>query len=195
MFVTVKLTGILGRRFGREWQLNINSPSEALRAIGCQVEGFAKFLYESADNGIVYRVVDGDPAGLAEEELQFGLKTKTLVIAPIVQGAGGFGRILLGAALIGAAFLVPGGFLGLSSTTIGLIGGSLVLSGISQLLSPTPKTPKEGEKRESYLFDRAAGTGSQGTPVPILFGQRLVSEMLVLSSGIDVIRQESDDDD
>jgi predicted phage tail protein len=128
-----------------------------------------------------------------------------LVIAPVITGAGGsggstLGKILVGAALIGLAF-VPGigtaiiGTFGVGagagaaagisvgSLLFGL-GTSLVLSGIADLLAPTPKKPKDNETRSSYLFDRAAELTTQGMPIPLLYGQFLAISPLIVSSAI-----------
>ena len=42
--VNVCLLGKLGDLFGREWQLDIRSPIEAIRAINAQIDGFALSL-------------------------------------------------------------------------------------------------------------------------------------------------------
>ncbi|XHX80932.1 MAG: hypothetical protein RBJ76_13660 [Stenomitos frigidus ULC029] len=184
---TIKLLGELGQRFGREWQLEIQSPAEAIRAIACQCPGFTQYLYNCSEANISFRVVTTDPIGLDEEQLEQPLGGQRLVIAPQISGSGNFGKILLGVALIGAAFLIPGGVLGLSATTIGLLGGALVLQGIAGILTSTPKTPKkESEKTESFLFSSTDAVGKQGQPVPILYGRFRVSNLVPISTGVTI---------
>lgn len=183
----VKLLGELGRRFGREYELEVRTPVQALQLLACQIPGLTEYLAKSSENNIYWRVVTESPEGLSEEELSYPIGSKNvLVIAPIVTGSGGFGRILAGIALIGAAFLVPGGFLGLSATTIGLFGASLALSGVSQLLTSSDKTPKDSEKEDSYLFSDASGTTAQGKCVPLAIGQVIANGFPVLSRGFSV---------
>lgn len=184
--VKVKLLGVLGKKFGREFELDIRTPAEAIRAIASQINGFAGFLESSESQGLAYRVVTLCPEGLDEQGLLLPIEGQRLAIAPVVIGSGAFGRILLGVALIGAAFLIPGGFLGLSATTIGLVGASLVLGGISELLTAKPKTPKDKKNSESFLFDRAQEVGNQGSPVPVLYGTRYITDLAVISSGLSV---------
>jgi predicted phage tail protein len=127
---------------------------------------------------------------------------RRLIIAPIVSGAGAVGRILLGAALIATAILAPGvGFVGLKFAVVqgatgfaaglaavaGNIGIALVLTGVAQLLSPSPKTPGDTEKRDSFLFDNATETSNQGLPVPLLYGRFLAASPLVISSSISTV--------
>lgn len=183
----VKLLGELGRRFGREWVLDIQTPVEALRAIGVQARGFFEFLEQSTKNGVDYRLVSGNPLGIGEDQLDWYLSGDCLVIAPIIRAKGGIGRVLLGVVLVGVALAVPASALGLSSmTTIGLVGGSLILSGLSQMLSPKPKSSKS-ERDDSFIVDRAAQTGNQGQAVPLLIGGDLYFEpVAVLSSSLSV---------
>lgn len=180
----VKLLGELGELFGEIWDLEVRTPVQALQLIGCQTPGFVEYLANSDENGIHWRVSTiAHPIGMDEDQLAHPMGDY-LVIAPVVTGSGGFGKILLGAALIGAAFLVPGGFLGISATTIGLFGASLVLGGISDMLTPRQKTPKDREKLDSHLFNDASGTTAQGKPVAIAYGEGIWTGFPILSSGI-----------
>jgi predicted phage tail protein len=86
----------------------------------------------------------------------------------------GFGATAAG----GSAFALGSGFL--FST-----GLSLVLTGIAALLTPAVQTPAtETQRKDSYLFDRAAELTTQGNPVPILYGRFLVGSPLIISSAI-----------
>lgn len=183
----IKLLGSLGKRFGREFEMEVRHPLEAIKALCCQIKGFAQYLYYASDElGVQYRVVVEDPQGRDESNLHYPMGNyDTIVIAPIASGSGGFGRILLGAVLVGLSFAVPAvGWFGVSGTTIGLMGGALILQGISQMIAPQKKTPKDREKQDSFLFDRAAEVGRQGSPVPLLIGERIIELQIVLSSGL-----------
>ncbi len=184
MMRTIKLLGEAGRIFGREFRLNVSSAAEAIRALRCQLKGFEKYLHDSSENGIYWRVVDGDPEGLEEDHLGYPLENKTLVLAPIVSGGGGFGRVLLGIGLIAASAFMPATVLGVSSMTIGLMGGALVLGGLSQMIAGKPKTPKENERKDSFLFDRSSQVSNQGRCVPKGYGERVIELKLILSSGV-----------
>lgn len=175
---TVKLLGPLGQRFGREFTLDINSPREAMQLLAVNLAGFEQHLIDSHEQGMGYRVVDH--RGLAwsgdrtEDELDYPVGQAVLIIVPAIYGSGGpLFRILAGVALIGVGLFT--GFVPLA-----LVGASLVLGGISQLLSPNPSN-KEGKR--SYFFNGPVNTTNQGNPVPLCYG-RLIVGSHVISAGI-----------
>ena len=55
----VYLEGMLGEKFGTEWNLAVNSPAEAVQAIAAQRSGFKQFLIEG-ENIQGYDVLVGD---------------------------------------------------------------------------------------------------------------------------------------
>ena len=191
--VKVKLLGELGRRFGRSYQFMALSPKEVLSALSNQLDGFREYLRGAHENGVFFKLVTADPDGIDYNECM--MPCDTLVIAPVITGAGGsgmsIGKILLGVVLIGLAF-IPGvgiataGAAAGTMTSIGTalfgVGGALLFGGIAELLTPTPKEPDEAE--ESFLFDRAADLTSQGLPIPLLYGEYLAVSPLIISSAI-----------
>jgi predicted phage tail protein len=191
--VKVKLLGELGRRFGRSYEFLALSPKEVLSALSNQLDGFRDYLRGAHENGVFFKLITADPDGIDYSECM--MPCDTLVIAPVITGAGGsgmsIGKILLGAVLIGLAF-IPGvgiataGAAAGTMTSIGTalfgIGGALLFGGIAELLAPTPKQPKETE--QSFLFDRAVDLTSQGLPIPLLYGEFLAVSPLVISSAI-----------
>jgi predicted phage tail protein len=174
MLVTVNLVGQLGKLFGKQWTLDIRNTAEAIRAIAAQCEGFAEYLESSATRGLVYRVtVDEDD--IEEDKIYHPIR-QSLSIAPIVAGAGAVGRIILGVALVGLSFVLPGIGLGFASTVVGGFGVSMIAGGIVELLSP--QQDQENKNSDSYLFDGAQLTRAyQGQPVPVLFGTRLIQPL------------------
>ena len=78
--------------------------------------------------------------GVSEEELTLETGCEEIILAPVVQGAGGFGKIILGVLLIAVAIFVPAAVFGLTSMlAVGVVGGALVLGGIAELMTPTPQ--------------------------------------------------------
>jgi predicted phage tail protein len=121
-----------------------------------------------------------------------------------VAGAGAAGRILAGVALIALAF-IPGigtataaaiaagakaGFTVVGTALFGL-GASLVLGGVAQLLTPTPRVAQgadtQDDPRKSYSFSGIQNTSRQGVPVPIVYGETIVGSV-VISAGIDTVQ-------
>lgn len=191
--VKVKLLGELGRRFGRSYEFMALSPKEVLSALSNQLDGFRDYLRGAHENGVFFKLVTADPEGIDYNECM--MPCDTLVIAPVITGAGGsgmsIGKILLGVVLIGLAF-IPGvgvaaagaaaGKMTAIGTALFSVGGALLFGGIAELLTPTPEQPKETE--QSFLFDRAVDLTSQGLPIPLLYGEFLAVSPLVISSAI-----------
>jgi predicted phage tail protein len=206
--VTIRLLGEAGRRFGRRFQLAVKTPAEALRALCVQLPALRQYLVESGENGINWRVVTEDPMGLDEDQLLWPL-SKRLVLAPMPAGKGAVGKILAGVALVALAVVTAGATLGLFGLgTVGLsafsaplagIGISFIFGGVAELLTPTPKMPTVGgsvggsategrsnEQLKSFTFDKSNANTLQGEVVPVLYGERIVGALPVLSFGLEL---------
>lgn len=192
MLRTIKLYGELGRRFGKVHRLAVDSAAEAVRALTAVLPGFERALTSHPVGFHV--VVDRDDRADAER-LHYPVgEGEAIKIIPATAGAkSGFFQIILGAALIGLALFNPLAFFGASgifgsftSAVIG-IGASLVLGGVSQLLSPAPKYDASSEDKtaQSYVFGGAVNSVQQGGPVPIGYGRMIVGSQ-VISQGITV---------
>jgi predicted phage tail protein len=177
MLTTVKLLGELGRTFGREYQFDINSPSDAIKALAANFPDFITYLQNSDNNNLGYRLLTGDYE-LSEDELTQPIPyDRPLIIAPVIMGSGAIGRIITGTVLLGLAFLVPGGILGIGAVNLGLIGGSLILGGVAQLLAGTPET----NNRDNFNFNGAVNTTQQGICVPLAYGKFLTGSVVISS--------------
>jgi predicted phage tail protein len=204
--VTIRLLGEVGRKFGRRFQLAVKTPAEALRALCVQIPELRQYLLESGEKGINWRVVTDHAIGLEEEQLLWPM-SKRMVLAPIPAGRGATGRIIAGVALIAFAIVTAGaglfglglGFGASTAYAIGGVGLSLVFSGVAQLLTPTPKMPNVGsvgggptsgrsteEQLKSFTFDKSNANSLQGEVVPVLYGERIIGALPVLSFGLEL---------
>tara|TARA_R100000005_G_scaffold87582_1_gene56906 strand:+ start:31 stop:729 length:699 start_codon:yes stop_codon:yes gene_type:complete len=206
----IKVYGALRERLGQcRFELNVATPAQAIKALCVNFPGLDKWLVDSEKDGIGYRVKVGRQQATPEDVSVLGLpwsEREVFSITPVVAGAGGggFGSFLLGAVLIGASFFLPGAglfgttsFLGATAgtgiaTTIGTalsaVGAGLVLTGISQMISPTPDPGmelKEANRIQNFTFSGITNTAQQGLAVPIAYG-RVVVGSAVISSGLDV---------
>jgi predicted phage tail protein len=178
-----KLAKFLKRRVFRA---EVGSAAEAVRFL---VANFPQVEKHMADQH--YRVSLGE-RDLELDEIHHPSGQQLIKIAPVIAGAGAVGRILLGAALLVAAFAIPGFAAWAGPTAYGLIvgvGASLVLGGVAQLLSPVPATPtgsdSSSDPRKSYSFSSIQNTSRQGTPVPVVYGEVIVGSV-VISAGIEI---------
>jgi predicted phage tail protein len=136
----VYLEGVLGDKFGHEWNLDVASPSEALQAIAVQRQGFKQYLIDAADS-LAYEIVFGDK----ELERPDGVQTDLDMIhpvpvgmpmhfVPVVEGSKSRGlSILVGMALIAAT----GGFAAIGIQGFGAVnaagtGGTGLIGGMAQ---------------------------------------------------------------
>lgn len=95
---TIRLYGVLGATFGREYRLSVASPKEAIRALSVIVPGFERFLNTSKQRGLTYAVFSGK-RNLLNDELSMDRSTEEIRIAPVIIGskrAGVFQTILGG---------------------------------------------------------------------------------------------------
>ena len=189
---TIRLLGAAGKKFGREFQLAVKSPAEAFRALCTVCPGLRGWVIQQHEKGVAWRVITDDRKGVAEDMLKVETSADVITFAPTIKGAGGDSsgifQIVLGVALIAAAIIIPFGQVG-GGLGLGLLGGSLVLGGIAQLITPTPTLPAQattgeqgvGGELSSSLFTRGATNAAQGEVVPILYGRRLVPAPRLIS--------------
>ena len=202
--VTIRLLGEAGRRYGRRFQLAVKTPAEAVRALCLQIPGLRQYLLESGEKGVSWRVVTDHAEGLDEDQLLWPM-SKRLVLAPLPAGRGATGRIIAGVALVAIAIILPGaglfaggaiGFgttVGFSTVTaaMGNIGLALIFTGVAELLTPTPKMSNvkgrdRDEQQNSFTFDKSNANTSQGEVVPVLYGERIIGSLPVLSFGLEL---------
>jgi predicted phage tail protein len=205
MLRKIKLYGRLAKFIGkRVLHADVATAAEAVRFL---VANWPEVEKHMADQ--YYRVSIGT-YDLNEDELHDPAGQQIIKIMPVVVGAGGAtGKILLGIGLIAASFLLPGAgafgtlsIFGVSAaqggavlagigTAMSLVGASLILGGVAQLLSPVPKTntgtDSEQDPRKSYSFSGVQNVSRSGTPVPIVYGETLVGSV-VISAGIDTVQ-------
>jgi len=105
----VILDGILGDEFGREWNLDVASPGEAIIAINSQRKNFKSWLIEADKEGLCFEVLFGDNEDEGVEDLIELIhpipKGKTITFVPIIEGSDNKGRGMIKMA-IGIAMIV-----------------------------------------------------------------------------------------
>jgi predicted phage tail protein len=189
MLRKIKLYGKLAKFVGhRILEADVATAAEAVRFL---VTNWPELEHHMVDQH--YRVSVGTYDLLAEE-LHDPAGQQEIKIVPVMAGAGAVGRIIAGVALIAFSLLLPGvgaAIGGALMTKIGLLGGALVLTGVAQLLTPTPKIPTgpdtQNDPRKSYSFSGIQNTSRQGVPVPIVYGETIVGSV-VISAGIDTVQ-------
>jgi predicted phage tail protein len=195
MLRKIKLYGKLAKFIGhRVLEADVATAAEAVRFL---LANWPELEAHMSDQH--YRVSIGT-YDIDLEELHHPAGAAPISFVPVVAGAGAVGRILAGIAIIAFAIVTAGagliaglglGFGASTAISIGLVGLSLVVGGVAQLLTPTAKVPqgadKQDDPRKSYSFSGIQNTSRQGVPVPIVYGETLVGSV-VISAGIDTVQ-------
>ena len=201
MLRKLKLYGELAEFVGhKEFEIQVDSLAKALSFLVNNFPQIEKYM-----NPQYYQVKVGNYA-VDKDEIHHPIGQEDIHIVPVISGAGrGFGKVLLGAALIAGAFAfspltlgsftakgvaagaVPFAKVGFLAKASLYVGTSLVLSGVTDMLFPLPK-PKEFKSEQdpqlSFSFSGTQNTSRAGTPVPIVYGE-IVTGSVVISGAID----------
>ena len=187
----IKVYGKLRQFLGRPYFMaGVKSPQQALSFLIANFEGVQKHM-----NDQIYKVKMGGRV-ITEEYLSISGQGDIQIIpvatgaAPIVIG----GLLTAGAATAGA---VAGGVIGgalvtsLVTTTLTSIGTSMLIGGITDLLSPQNPIPDTSSVsdidpsiRGSYSFSGIQNVSASGVPIPIIYGA-VFSGSIIISSGTD----------
>lgn len=226
----VRLLGDLGERYGAEHAFyNLRSPADAIKLLCINYPAFQSELITAHEKGIGYRVLQAG-VDLDLDELLLPIGQNDLIVTPVLVGEDGAGKILAGIGLIAAAIVLgpaAGGFLGLgaglggatgagaaismglvsgaAATAIGAIGASMVLGGVTQMLSPQPdlggfggvgtrddlratrpeSVNRGADGQQSYAYLGAQNTVGVGATIPVAYGKVLIGSH-VISADVDV---------
>jgi len=199
MLRKVKLYGELADFVGhKELDAVITCTADAIRFL---ITNFPKLEAHMANK---YYKVLVDDYEIGEQDIQNPIGQSDISIVPVIAGAGGnFGKVLLGAALIGIGMGAFGAFSGqavsFGAKGIGFfaahplakasfaLGAGLVLSGVSDMLFPVPEMTEfsnEEDPRISFSFSGVQNTSRAGTSHPIVYGE-IITGSVVISAGID----------
>ena len=175
MLKTIKLYGVLGKKFGKEFHLAVESTREAVKALSVQVPGFEQFMLTAHEQGLAFAVFQDDE-NISEEQIDFETGAKVIKIVPKVIGAGGNGILQT---ILGAVMIVVG-VITQQYWAVGM-GVGMMIGGIAQMLAPKVDTEDQNQdgNRANKGFGGAVTTIAQGNPVPILYGQREVGGFIV----------------
>jgi predicted phage tail protein len=189
----VKVYGALRKYLGQcRFQFEAETPAQAIKALCVNFPGLDKWLLDSEQNGVSYRVSIGKEKITEEDLLPLVMpwsERQVFSITPVIAGAGrGVGQIFAGIGLIALAIVAgpaAGGFLGLgaglggatgagAAVSMGLVGGafasaigfagvSLALGGIAQLISPQQTYSSAERGKDAARFESFTFSGVTNT--------------------------------
>ena len=225
----VRLLGDLGERYGAEHAFyNLRTPADAIKLLSINYPEFKAELITAHEKGIGYRVLQAG-VDLNFDELQLPIGQNDLIITPVLVGQGGAGKIFAGIGLIAVSFLLPGaglfgtvGLFGAGQAAVGVstiavlnaaavgtalsaIGASMILGGVTEMLSPQPdlggfggvgtrddlratrpeSVNRGADGQQSYAYLGAQNTVGVGATIPVAYGKVLIGSH-VISADVDV---------
>lgn len=195
--VKVRFYGAL-KQFGTEFDLEVNNTAEIVRALTSQIPNLRQFLQQG-----LFKVRIGKDyldSRYLEKGMFYQLKDKmTVHFTPVLKGAkrAGLFNIVVGAVLVAASWYAGGAagwaYLGASgygmATMAFMAGTSMILSGVSQMLTKMPSMDMgraESEKKNSTSFSNLSNMAAQGKPMPLAYG-RIRTGSLIISQGVETL--------
>ena len=187
----IRLHGNL-ERFGKQFNIDVKTPSEAIRALSFQIKNFRQFI----ENGSFrVRIRKADLCTDDVNKVFHGAigDKDVFHIVPVINGAKDLNltNIIIGAVMIVAAFYTGGASIaawGSMSTGLAVAGAGMVLGGVAGMLSPSfeqgdsSSSSSTGNQYFSSLDNRVA----QGAVVPLIYGE-IKAGSIVLSQETETV--------
>ena len=208
----------LGDRWGKTHIYHdLKSPCEAVKLLFINYPDLKSYFANAHEDGISFTVVQAGEF-LGYEDLSLPLGQNDLVITPVVTGSRGAIKAIIGVGFI----LATGGFgagagtalFGMTGKTAVAIAGvaskvgfALLLSGVSDMISPQPQIPsfefdaplsgftggaggitRGSDGSQSYAYTGAANTVGLGKTIPVVYGKALIGGH-ILSTNIEIANE------
>ena len=195
MLKKIKVYGTLRKFLGQsEFEVDLNTPKEAISFLVCNFKGIEKHMAEQ------FYTIQVGATVITEDLLNFRSQDDIKII-PVVSG--NFLPILLGiGAFVGgtaiSAGAVAGTFAAFAGSALTAIGTSLVIDGVTSMLTPQQSTVSPVSTQSSldpsalasnYSFTGLTNISNAGVPVNLVYGEILVGS-IVVSNGVDTVQVE-----
>ena len=197
MLKKIKVYGTLRKFLGQaEFEVDLNTPREAISILVCNFKGIEKHMADQ-----FYTIQVGSKV-ITEELLNLNSKDDIKII-PVVHG--NFLGILLGvgalfggsAVAAGTTFLGSGLLATVVSGALTSIGTSMVVDGVTSMLSPQQSnlSPTGQDALDpaalasNYSFTGLTNISRAGVPVNLVYGEIVVGS-IVVSNGVDTVQVE-----
>lgn len=181
---TVYLYGALGAKYGVSFELDVNTPAEAVRALAVQLPGFSDDIRAG-----VWHVIRGPleaEQALDEDGVLVGLGSEAEVhILPAADGANnGPLMTVLGVVLIVAGYFTGGATWGpaMMALGVGMVVGGIVSMTMKLPSGTDPAVGDSVDQRASFLFNGPTNTSSQGVAIPRGYGRLRVGSIVISAS-------------
>lgn len=157
----IYLHGALGKRFGKEWSLDVSSASEAISALFANEPRIAKYINKKYQEGVSYGVKKGANKNFLQKE-DYALNTnKDLHIFPVPEGSAEFALNLAIMAVTTAASM-------------------MIQKKIAEAMKRDDSTLVA--QTQSFIYSGGDNRFQQGSNVPLGYGRMKVGSNVISSS-------------
>ena len=157
----IYLHGALGKRFGKEWSLDVSSASEAISALFANEPKIAKYINKKYQEGISYGVKKGANKNFLQKE-DYTLNTnKDLHVFPVPEGSASFAVNLLSMAV---------------TTAVGM----MIQKKMAEAMKRDDSTLVA--QTQSFIYSGGDNRFQQGSTIPLGYGALKVGTNVISSS-------------
>lgn len=181
--------GAMAKAYGKIFEVQANTPREAITALGFQIPGYREFVSQNDWHIVLgdFNQKTKDGNAITEDELDLSIGRVTEVhLIPKISGSGKALSFVAGAVLfvVGAAITyASGGTASPLGSNLMWMGGAMMLGGLVQMTTKIPKADniatEPEDKRASFLFNGAINSSTQGSVIPRGYGRMLIGSTVV----------------
>lgn len=188
----IYIKGILGKKFGSLFEINVSNAISALNAIDANRSGFINELFKLNKKNINYCMICDSEYINDVNQLLERRKIKNIYIIPVIIGFGDAVAAGLGfatAAGLTATGKVVSFLVNMLITTALSLGISFLINSINKQASPPQQNVSAGgvtsiieAKGRSYIFSNNVNSAEQGSAIPVGYGKMKVSSKILSAS-------------
>lgn len=159
----VYLHGGLGRRFGKKWELNVETPNQAIKALFANEPEIERYLFNKQVEGVCYGIKKSKSSSFTSIDESFLKTEKDLHIFPVPQGSGGFITSLLVMAATTAASMY-----------------------VSKKMAEAMERDESvlQVQTKSFLYNGSENRFQQGATLPVGYGRMVVGSNVISSCNL-----------
>jgi len=195
MLRKIKVYGQLREFLGQaEFEADAKNVIEVISFLRCNFKGLDKHMLHHS-----YRITCGQT--VITEELLTLESNNEIRIIPIAHGNFFFSIIMGAGALFGGSVISGGAIATLVSSALTSIGTSMLIGGVTQMLSPQKPNMSSAASNmdrldpaalaSNYSFTGLDNVSQAGVPVNLVYGEIMVGSITV-SNGIDTVQVEGE---